>query len=323
MTGGGAANQIANPPPAAGWPHRIQSPLMAKLGFLGLGLMGYPMAHNLLKAGHEVAVWSNTASKPQLLAKEAGAKACATPAEVARNAEAMFLCVGNTKMVRTVILGANGIKEGAKRGSVVVDASTISPSASVQIGNELAEAGIDFLGAPCTGSTPGAASGTLTFMVGGDKKVFERVRPYLETMGKKIYFCGGPGMGLHAKLTQNLVLSNILQAFNEGIVLSTKAGVEPNLMLDILSNSAAKSGLIEYKAPFIFRRDFTTNFSVKWMHKDIGLMLESAEELSVPLLLTALTRQMFQAAIAAGHGDEDICSTIKVLEGVTGTEVRA
>src|SRR6202162_3264670 len=142
-------------------------------------------------------------------------------------------------------------------------------------------------------------------------------------MGKKLYFCGGPGMGLHAKLTQNLVLSNILQAFNEGIVLSTKAGVEPKLMLDILANSAAKSGLIDYKAPFIFRRDFTTNFSVKWMHKDIGLMLQSGEELNVPLPLTALTRQMFQAAISEGYGEEDICSTIKVLEGITGVEVAA
>jgi energy-coupling factor transporter ATP-binding protein EcfA2 len=128
----------------------------------------------------------------------------------------------------------------------------------------------------------------------GKEEVFEKAKPFLEAMGKKLYYCGGPGTGLHAKLTQNLVLSNILQAFNEGIVLSTKAGVPPALMLDILSNSAAKSGLIEYKAPFIFRRDFTTNFSVKWMHKDIGLMLESAAELNVPTPLTALTRQMFQ-----------------------------
>ena len=152
-------------------------------------------------------------------------------------------------------------------------------------------------------------------MVGGDEKVFERRSPLLEVMGKKLYYCGGPGMGLHAKLTQNLVLSNILQAFNEGHRPEHQSRrVDPKLMLDILSNSAAKSGLIDYKAPFIFRRDFTTNFSVKWMHKDIGLMLESAEELSVPLPLTALTRQMFQAAIARGHGEEDICSTIKVLE---------
>jgi 3-hydroxyisobutyrate dehydrogenase-like beta-hydroxyacid dehydrogenase len=284
--------------------------------------MGYPMARNLIKAGHEVSVWSNTSSKSDQLAAEAGAKVCATPADVARASEAVFLCVGNTEMSETVILGAKGIKEGGKKGLVVVDASTISPSASVKIHKELASAGIDFLGAPCTGSTPGATNATLTFMIGGEQAVFEKVKPYLEAMGKKLYFCGGPGTGLHAKLTQNLVLSNILQAFNEGIVLSTKAGIAPAMMLDILSNSAAKSGLIEYKAPFILRRDFTTNFSVKWMHKDIGLMLESGAELSVPLPLTALTRQMFQAAIATGHGDEDICSTIKVLEDLAGVEVK-
>lgn len=294
---------------------------MAKLGFLGLGLMGYPMAQNLLKAGHEVAVWSHTASKADQIAKENGAKACATPAEVASEAEAVFLCVGNTEMSEQVILGPKGIKEGAKRGLVVVDASTVSPSASVRIHEELAKSGVDFLGAPCTGSTPGATNGTLTFMIGGDEKVFAKTKPFLEAMGKKLYYCGGPGLGLHAKLTQNLILSNILQAFNEGIVLSTKAGVEPKLMLDILSNSAAKSGLIEYKAPFIFKRDFTTNFSVKWMHKDIGLMLDSAAELAVPVPLTAVTRQMFQAAIATGHGEEDICATIKVLEELTGVEV--
>jgi 3-hydroxyisobutyrate dehydrogenase/2-hydroxy-3-oxopropionate reductase len=295
---------------------------MAKLGFLGLGLMGYPMARNLLKAGHEVAVWSHTGSKAKQLASEAGAKACATPAEAAKGAEAIFLCVGNTKMAEKTILGETGVIHGASRGAVVVDASTISPSASVRIHEALGAAGIEFLGAPCTGSTPGATNATLTFMIGGDQIVFEKVKPFLEAMGKKLYYCGGAGMGLHAKLTQNLVLSNILQAFNEGIVLSTKAGVPPTLMLDILANSAAKSGLIDYKAPFIFKRDFTTNFSIKWMHKDIGLMLESGEELAVPLPLTSLTRQMFQAAIARGHGDEDICSTIKVLEEITGVEVK-
>ncbi len=283
--------------------------------------MGYPMARNLLKAGHEVAVWSNTGSKATQLAAEAGATACATAADVARASEAVFVCVGNTEMAEAVILGPNGLKEGGAPGLTIVDASTISPSASVRMHNALKDAGIDFLGAPCTGSTPGAINGTLTFMIGGEEAVFEKMKPYLEAMGKKLYLCGGPGTGLHAKLTQNLVLSNILQAFNEGIVLSTKAGIEPKLMLDVLTNSAAKSGLIDYKAPFIFRRDFTTNFSVKWMHKDIGLMLDSAAELSVPLPLTSLTRQLFQAAIAMGHGEEDICSTIKVLEGITGVEV--
>jgi 3-hydroxyisobutyrate dehydrogenase/2-hydroxy-3-oxopropionate reductase len=128
-------------------------------------------------------------------------------------------------------------------------------------------------------------------------------------------------MGLQAKLTQNLILSNILMAFNEGMVLATKGGVDPKLMLEILDNSAAKSGLIAYKAPFVLARDFTTNFSVKWMDKDIGLMLESGQELGVPLVLTGLTRQLFQIAIASGHGEEDMCSTIKVLEEFTGVEV--
>lgn len=296
---------------------------MANLGFLGLGLMGGPMARNLLKAGHNVALWSNTGAKAKEIAAETGGKACSTPAEVAQHSECVFICVGDSAMSENVILGPKGLKEGAKKGSVIVDASTVSPSSSRRVHEELAKAGVDFLGAPCTGSTPGAINGTLTFMIGGDQKVFERVRPWLELMGKKLYYCGGPGMGLHAKLTQNLVLSNLLQAFNEGIVLSTKAGIEPALMLDILSNSAAKSGLIDYKAPFVFRRDFTTNFSVKWMHKDMGLMLESAQELEVPLFLTSMSRQLFQAAITEGHGDEDICATIKVLEGMTGLEVKS
>jgi 3-hydroxyisobutyrate dehydrogenase/2-hydroxy-3-oxopropionate reductase len=160
-------------------------------------------------------------------------------------------------------------------------------------------------------------------MIGGDREVFERVRPYFEPMGKQLYYCGGPGQGLNAKLSQNLILSNLLQAFNEGLVLSTRAGVDPELMLEILNNSAARSGLIAYKAPFVLRRDFQTNFSVKWMHKDVGLALESAEELGVPLPLTAVTQQMFRAAIAKGLGEEDMCSSIKVLEEFAGVEVRS
>ncbi len=283
--------------------------------------MGYPMARNLLRAGHEVAVWSNTSSKAQKLADTEKGRFCATPKEVAETAEVLFLCVGDTGMAKEVILGADGIIDGIRPGSVVVDCSTISVSQSREIGQALKAKGVDFLDAPVTGSTPGAESGNLTFMIGGDQAVFDRIRPLLDPMGKKIYFCGAAGMGLQAKLTQNLVLSNILMAFNEGMVLATKGGMDPQLMLEILDNSAAKSGLINYKAPFVFKRDFTTNFSVKWMFKDIGLMLESGQELGVPLLLTGLTRQLFQTAISAGHGDEDICSTIKVLEELADTEV--
>jgi len=285
--------------------------------------MGYPMARNLLRAGHEVALWSHNAEKARQLAAAEKGNLCATPQAVAENADAIFLCVGNTAMSRQVILGSNGIIEGARRGTVVADASTIAPSESREIGKALAAKGVDYLDAPCTGSKPGAEGGTLTFMIGGSREVFERVRPYLDVMGKNFYYCGGPGMGLHAKLSQNLILSNLLQGFNEGMVLATKAGVDPDLMLDILNNSAAKSGLVSAKAPLVLRRSFEAAFSVKWMHKDIGLMLDSANELGVPVPLTALTHQMFQAAIAKGHGDEDICATIKVLEDLTGVEVKS
>ena len=296
---------------------------MAKLGFLGLGLMGYPMARNLLRAGHDVWLWSHSSEKARRLAAEEKGTYCETPRQVGENADCIFLCVGNTKMAREVILGPDGIIQGAKPGTVVADASTIGPSDSREIGAALKAKGIDFLDVPCTGSTPGAQGGTLTFMVGGDQAVFEKVKPYFEPMGKRLYYCGGAGMGLQAKLSQNLILANILMAFNEGMVLATKGGVDPKLMLDILDNSAAKSGLIAFKAPFVFRRDFQANFATKWMDKDIALMLESGEELGVPLPLTGLTRQLFRQAIAAGHGDEDFCSTIKVLEDLVGVTVQS
>lgn len=295
---------------------------MAKLGFLGLGIMGRLMARNLLRAGHEVALWSHTREKAVELAREHSGLFCETPREVGQFAECIFLCVGETEMSEQAILGANGLIATAKPGTVIADTSTVSPARSRAIGSRLAGQGIDFLDAPCTGSKPGAENGTLTFMVGGDRSVFERVRPWFEPMGKQLYYCGGPGLGLHAKLTQNLILSNLLQAFNEGMVLSTKAGVDPQLMIEILNNSAARSGLISFKAPYVLDRNFETNFSVKWMHKDIGLMIDSGKDLNVPLPLTALTEQMFRAALATGLGEEDICSTIKVLETWVGVEVK-
>jgi 3-hydroxyisobutyrate dehydrogenase/2-hydroxy-3-oxopropionate reductase len=280
------------------------------------------MARNLAKAGHQVAVWSNTASKAKKLASEEKAIACSSPKEVAEHAECIFACVGDTAMSEEVFTGPDGVIAGAKPGTVAADASTISPSGSRRIGQKLSAKGIHFLDAPCTGSTPGAINATLTFMIGGEREVFEKTKPFFEAMGKQFYFCGGPGLGLQAKLTQNLILANLMQAFNEGLVLSTKGGIAPELMLEILNNSAAKSGLISFKAPFVFRRDFTTNFSTKWMHKDIGLALESAQEMGLPMPQTSLTEQMFQAAIAEGYGEDDLCSTIRVMERWAGVEVK-
>jgi 3-hydroxyisobutyrate dehydrogenase/2-hydroxy-3-oxopropionate reductase len=294
---------------------------MAKLGFLGLGIMGAPMARRLIEAGHDVALWSHNSSKAAQLTESAGGVACTTPAEVARRSECVFLCVGDTAMSREVILGANGLVKGASRGLVIVDCSTVLPSASRAISTELSVQEIHFLDAPCTGSKSGAEGGTLTFMVGGDQGVFDRARPHFEPMGKSLYYCGGPGLGLQAKLSQNLILGNLLNAFNESLVLSTKGGVDPALMLEILNNSAARSGLVSLKAPAVFRRDFSTNFSVKWLEKDLGLMVESAEELAVPAPLTTLSRRLFQEAIEKGYGEEDICGSIRVLEDLAGCTV--
>ena len=296
---------------------------MAKLGFCGLGIMGYPMARNLRRAGHELWVWSHTRAKAERLAAEEGATACATPREVGAAAEAVFLCVGDTRMSEETILGEDGVAAGARPGTAVIDASTISALASERIAKSLAEKGIYYLDAPCTGSKLGAEQGKLSFMVGGAPEVFERVKPWFAPMGPQVFYCGRQGMGLRVKLAQNLIQSNILQAFVEGIVLAAKAGVDPKLMLEVINNTAARAGLISFKAPYIFRRDFNTHFSTKWMHKDIGLAMELAEAVEVPVPITAVTGQIFQAALAQGLGEEDFSSIIKVLEGLAGVEVKA
>jgi 3-hydroxyisobutyrate dehydrogenase-like beta-hydroxyacid dehydrogenase len=295
---------------------------MAQLGFLGLGIMGHPMAGHLLKAGHEVALWTKQARKAQELAKTGTGTACATPREVAERSDYIFYCVGDSRMAREIATGKHGLIESVRAGAVVSDCSTISPAVSKEIGAAFAAKGAHFLDAPVTGSRPGAEKAALTFMIGGDEAVYGRAKPYMEIMGKLFYYCGAAGQGLAAKLAQNVVGAGILQAFCEGMILAVKNGVAPEMMIDILDNSAAKSGLASFKAPFILARDFTPNFSTKWMHKDIGLALESAQALDLPMPVSALNHQMLRAAIAKGWGDDDFISVIRVLEDWAGVVVR-
>ena len=287
---------------------------MAQLGFLGLGIMGYRMAGHLLKAGHDVALWSHTGRKAQQLAKSGKGAACATPREVADRSDVIFYCVGDTAMAREITTGPGGLIETVRKDAIICDCSSIAPDASIELNKAFAAKGAHFLDSPVTGSTGGAEKATLTFMVGGDKAVFDRAKPYMEIMGKLFYYCGPAGQGLKAKVTQNLVGASIMQCFAEGLVLATKAGIAPELMIEILENSAAKSGIASYKAPFVLNRDFVTNFSAKWMHKDVGFALELAKSLDLPLPTSAITHQMLQATIAKGWGDDDFCSAIRVLE---------
>jgi 3-hydroxyisobutyrate dehydrogenase-like beta-hydroxyacid dehydrogenase len=280
------------------------------------------MTLRLIQAGHRLTVWSHNRDKA---ARFAAANRCAladTPADVAQQSEAIFLCVGDTEMSREVVLGENGLIRTAKPGAMIVDCSTISPMVSIEIAAELSRKEIRFLDAPCTGSKAGAETGALSFMVGGDRAVFEAARPLLEAMGRQIYYCGEQGKGLHAKVTQNLILGNILQAFNEGLVLSTKGGVAPEVMIDIINNTGARSGYVAAKADSVLRGDFAPTFSVRWLEKDLGLALAVGASLGTPLPVTAASQQQLRAAIAMGYGDEDISGSIRVLEDVAACKVR-
>ena len=287
------------------------------LGFIGLGIMGFPMAENLLKAGYTVTVCNRTRSKAEELGTK-GASVADSPAEVARRAQVIFLCVGDSAAVRETADGLLGV---IRPGSVVVDCSTISPSVSRRIGEQFRQRGAAFLDAPCSGSKTGATNATLTFMVGGDRRVFDRIQPYLLAMGKKVFYIGGPGMGLQVKLTQNLIGALTVQAMAEGFVLARKAGISPSLVLEVLQASVARSPIIEAKLPLVLARRFETHFSLKWMHKDLGLMLESGGELGVPLPTTALVRELFGASLAMGHGEQDFASAITLLEELAKVQV--
>jgi 3-hydroxyisobutyrate dehydrogenase-like beta-hydroxyacid dehydrogenase len=295
---------------------------MAQLGFLGLGIMGYPMARHLLEAGHEVALWTHSSAKARELAAKGNGTACATPKEVAQRSDFICYCVGDNAMARAITIGKDGLIEGLRPNSVTADCSTISPTESIEIGAMFTAKGAHFLDAPITGSKAGAEGGTLTFMVGGDQGAFERSQPYFEAMGKRMFYCGAAGQGLQAKLALNLVSANLLQTFSEALVLAVKNGIKPELMLEIFDNTAGKSALMSAKAPSILKRDFSTKFSVKWMHKDVGLALESAKALDLPLPLTAITEQMLRATIAKGYGEDDFCSVIRIMEDLAGVEVK-
>jgi 3-hydroxyisobutyrate dehydrogenase/2-hydroxy-3-oxopropionate reductase len=292
------------------------------VGYLGLGIMGYPMALNLVKAGKNVTVWTKDTEKASRFAKETGARTAPTPKAAAEAVDLLFVCVGDTWMAEEVLLGKDSVLQSGKRGLIVADISSISPDSSREIGAQLKQKGIHYLDAPCTGSKAGAENGTLTFMVGGDETVFERTKPTFGLIGKQLHYCGELGLGMHAKLALNLIQADMLQAFNEGIVLAAKGGVNPQTMLDILGDSGAKSGVVTGKGAKAVQRDFTTNFSTKWMLKDITLALESAKKLGVAMPMTAVNQQMFQATMARGDADADFASIIKATEALANFEVR-
>ncbi len=275
--------------------------------------MGRPMAANLVKAGHEVTVWNRTAGKDV-----PGAKTAASPAEAVKGKEAIWMCVSDTKAVEQVLFGPNGAAQALEKGAVVADSSTISPSASVQFATRLGAQGCDLLDAPVTGSKIAAEGGTLIFIVGGKEATIEHVRPLFDAMGKKIIHMGDNGKGLSAKLAQNLQIAFIFEGLAEGLTLAKKLGVQPEKLFELIQASMIRSGVAEYKAPFLLNKDYSPNFPLRLMHKDMHLMLDAAKESGVKLPGLEKIDEIYEAAKRAGYGDLDYAATIMLLEEWAG-----
>lgn len=292
---------------------------MTRVGYVGLGLMGNPMSKNLIKAGHEVTVWNRTASRMDELV-EAGAKAAASAAEAARSSEIVFTNVSDSPDVEEVVLGEGGVIEGAAPSSVVIDNSTISPDVTKYIASKLSEKGVHMLDAPVSGGTIGAAAGTLSIMVGGDREVFDRCLPVLQTIGAIITYCGEIGLGQVTKLSNQILGLGNMAAACEAIVFAVKAGVDPDALISAWTGGAANSWMIENLGPKIFERDFEPGFMVDLAQKDLRLVLESARNMNVPLFTTPIVNQVYQSVQQAGHGREGTQAYVKTLEKLAGME---
>lgn len=294
---------------------------MEKVGFIGLGNMGKPMAKNLLKAGYSLTVYDVVESAVQELVS-LGANPATSPSDVAAKSDIIITMLPNSPHVEQVILGPNGVIEGANPGSLIVDMSSIAPVAAQKIAAKVQEKGIGMLDAPVTGGTPGAVNGTLTIMVGGSKEDLDRAMPVLEKMGKKIVHVGKSGMGQIAKVCNQIVVGISFCAMAEALVLGVKAGADPVLLQQILNSGSAHSWALEVKAPRVLEGDFEPGFMINLQHKDLGLALETGRDLHVPLAFAGLAYQAYEAARTQGLGEKDHSAVIKVLEQMVGAEVR-
>jgi 3-hydroxyisobutyrate dehydrogenase/2-hydroxy-3-oxopropionate reductase len=287
-----------------------------KVAFLGLGIMGRPMATNLVKAGHEVTVWNRTSGK-----EVEGARTAASPAEAARGAEVIWTCVSDTRAVEGILFGPQGVHESLTQGQILVDSSTISPSATRKFAQRVGEHGIQYVDAPVTGSKIGAENGTLIFILGGEEGAIDRLKPLFAATGKKIFRMGETGKGQAAKLAMNLQIAMIYEGFAEALTLAAKLGVNAETMLPLIEASMVKSGVVEYKAPFVLKRDFSPNFPLRLMLKDIRLALDSAKEARVKLPGLETVEEIYDMAAEEGQENLDYAATLTLLEKWAGVEV--
>lgn len=288
-----------------------------RVAFLGLGIMGQAMATNLVKAGHEVTVWNRTPGK-----LVEGAAVAPSPAAAAQGAEVVWLCVSDTAAVEEVIFGREGVEATLAEGTVIADSSTISPSATLKFAERIGTKGVAWVDAPMTGSKIGARDGTLVFIVGGAEEHVERLEPLFAAMGKKIFRMGETSKGQATKLAMNLQIAMIFEGFAEALTLATKLGVDTQQLVSLIEATMVRSGVVEYKAPFVLQRDFTPNFPLRLMHKDIKLTLEAAKEARVKLPGLETVEEIYELASEDGHKDLDYAATLTLLEKWAGVQVK-
>ncbi len=285
------------------------------VGFIGLGIMGGPMALNALKAGYPMTVYNRTREKTRPLA-DAGATVVDSPAEVAARVDLCFSCVSDTPDVLAVVLGEGGVVEGTREGMIAVDCSTVAPSAARECHAGLKEKGAGFLDAPISGGDVGAQQGTLSIMVGGDRADFDRALPVLETMGKTITYCGGPGAGYLVKLCNQILGGLHLVAAAEAIALAAAADIDRQAMLRAVSSGAAGSWILSNLGPKMVAGDDQPGFFIDYQLKDLRLAHEAAHEMGLPLPGAALAETLIRAASAQGHGRDGTQAVYHVIEGL-------
>ncbi len=294
-----------------------------KIGFIGLGAMGNHMAKNLIKAGYDLTVYDLN-SKPVEEAVSLGAKKATSCAAAAKDVEVIITMLPADDEVKTVALGPEGVLEGAGKGSVFIDMSSIAPHTSKYVATEAQKRGVKFLDAPVSGGTVGAEKATLTIMVGGDKALLDEHIDILKAMGKTIYHVGGIGMGETMKMVNQMLVGINLAGIAEALVLGTKLGVAPDVLYKIIKASSGNSFMLDSRVPnYIFTGNFTQpGFAVDLLRKDLGLSLESAKVSKVPLYMTAQAYQYLTRASAEGAGKKDMSSIIELLEKTAGVQVR-
>jgi len=292
-----------------------------RIGFIGLGIMGRPMARNLLKAGYPLTVWNRSQPSIEELVRD-GASPGSSPEDVAHRSDVVITIVTDSPDVEKVALGPKGIIEGGAAALVHIDMSTISPAVTRRIASRLAEKGIEMLDAPVSGGDTGAQAGTLSIMVGGKEEVFQRCRPVFEVLGRTIVHCGPNGAGQTVKLCNQIAVALNNLAMCEALVFAAKAGVDTRRMLEAVGAGAASSWALLNLAPRILARDFRPGFKVAHQQKDLRLALETAEQEAIPLPGTGLVHQLFAAVEAEGLGAEGTQALVKALEKLAGTEVR-